>query len=93
MLPEISLEFGQLGKGDNSDENTKLESQEHKLMNCQFEFAPWTNPSNFNYALKNSTNKQERSLMDFNKGTTTLAFRTKHGSVFFIAIFICKTLL
>jgi len=61
-----------------SDDN-KFESQEQKLLNCQFEYANWQNPSNFNYALKNSTNSQERALMDFDKGTTTLAFRTAHG--------------
>ena len=88
MAHEITLEFGQLGKGEDLSDDNKFESQEQKLLNCQFEYANWQNPSNFNYALKNSTNSQERALMDFDKGTTTLAFRTAHGLDFFIAIFL-----
>lgn len=44
----------------------------------EFEYANVINPANFCYDLKNSTGP-EKKLMDFKKGTTTLAFKFKEG--------------
>jgi len=81
MLPNITQNFGSFGSGEEQQVEDDHYIRPMDKLSENFKYANWQNPYNFNYALKASDNKFNRGMLEAKKGTTTLAFKTKHGLV------------